>query len=114
MIFFILKENLFFYKQRFCIYFYILEIRLLDRVTFITGQRGSNLLLFNNYTFSKNNQNGKATYWNCRTRQIKKPACKARLITYPLENGHTKVVVTHPEHNHPQPWKKIQSLKKSR
>lgn len=69
-------------------------------LVFIPGQRGKNLLLYQNYTYSKNNGTGSTIYWKCRTIQNGKP-CNARITTFLRPNGLYNVCLTKPEHTHP-------------
>ena len=69
-------------------------------LVFIPGQRGKNLLLYQNYTYSKNNGTGNTTYWKCRIIKNGKP-CNARITTFLRPNGLYNVCLTKPEHIHP-------------
>uniref|UniRef100_A0A336LHZ9 CSON002388 protein n=1 Tax=Culicoides sonorensis TaxID=179676 RepID=A0A336LHZ9_CULSO len=75
----------------------VLDDQTLDVVV---GQRGKELLLFDGFTFSKNNSLGVKTYWACRTRNSVSGACKARVTTIQKANGLHYIIVTKPEHNH--------------
>ncbi|XP_037885529.1 uncharacterized protein LOC119635058 [Glossina fuscipes] len=52
-----------------------------SKCSFVPGQRGKLLLLYQNFTYSKNNENGNTTYWKCRTIHNGKP-CNARITTF--------------------------------
>lgn len=80
---------------------------------FIQGQRGKSLLLFDGFTFAKNNVVGDTVYWCCRARKIGKPACHARITTAQQPNGLYKVVVTKPSHNHVPTVRMLKKLEKS-
>lgn len=69
-------------------------------LVFIPGQRGRNLLFYQNYTYSKNNGTGNTTYWKCRIVKNGKP-CNARITTFLRPNGLYNVFLTKPEHSHP-------------
>lgn len=69
-------------------------------LVFIPGQRGKNLLFYQNYTYSKNNGTANTTYWKCRIVKNGKP-CNARITTFLRPNGLYNVFLTKPEHTHP-------------
>ncbi|KAI9584960.1 hypothetical protein GQX74_006855 [Glossina fuscipes] len=71
-----------------------------SKCSFVPGQRGKLLLLYQNFTYSKNNENGNTTYWKCRTIHNGKP-CNARITTFKRVNGLYNVFLTKAEHNHP-------------
>uniref|UniRef100_A0A1A9WMM6 FLYWCH-type domain-containing protein n=1 Tax=Glossina brevipalpis TaxID=37001 RepID=A0A1A9WMM6_9MUSC len=71
-----------------------------SKCSFVPGQRGKLLLLYQNFTYSKNNENGNTTYWKCRTIYNGKP-CNARITTFKRTNGLYNVFLTNAEHNHP-------------
>lgn len=75
----------------------------------ISGQRGKRLLLFDGFTFSKNNVVNDTIYWCCRTRVKGQPSCRARIKTTKQHNGLYEVTVTRAVHNHTQT---IRMLKK--
>lgn len=75
----------------------ILDNQLL---TFIPGQRGNALLVYNGFTFAKNLTHLDTTYWCCRSRKSGRPACRARATTIKKSNGLYKLIVTRPDHNH--------------
>ncbi|XP_023309288.1 uncharacterized protein LOC111690911 [Lucilia cuprina] len=60
-------------------------------LVFIPGQRGRNLLFYQNYTYSKNNGTGNTTYWKCRIVKNGKP-CNARITTFLRPNEATAAV----------------------
>lgn len=63
------------------------------------SQRGKHLLVFENFTFSKNNTVGDTTYWACRvvTNHVK---CKARASTTRKPNGLFRIMLGNATHNH--------------
>ena len=63
------------------------------------SQRGKHLLVFENYTFSKNNIVGDTTYWACRvvTNHV---TCKARASTTRKSNGLFRIMLGNAMHNH--------------
>lgn len=63
------------------------------------SQRGKHLLVFENFTFSKNNTVGDTTYWACRvvTNHVK---CKARASTTRKANGLFRIMLGNATHNH--------------
>lgn len=79
-------------------------------LVFIPGQRGKNLLLYQNYTYSKNNQTSNTIYWKCRIIHMGIP-CNARITTFQQENGLYNVALTKPVHNHPPSKRLINRLK---
>lgn len=68
----------------------------------ISGQRGKRLLLFDGFTFSKNNVVNDTIYWCCRTRVKGQDSCRARIKTTKQHNGLYEVTVTNGVHNHTQ------------
>lgn len=63
----------------------------------MTGFRGCRKLLVDSFSFTKNKEAGKRTYWSCaRAMQHK---CKARVMTV-WEDGQQKTFVRNNEHNH--------------
>lgn len=75
--------------------------RVLDdrNLEFVVGQRGTNLLIVDGYTFSKNNKLDRTVYWSCRYR-MNGDACRARVMTTLKENGFHRITITQPIHNH--------------
>ncbi|XP_075153211.1 uncharacterized protein LOC142226845 isoform X2 [Haematobia irritans] len=76
-----------------------------QELEFIPGQRGKNLLLYQNYTYSKNNSTGSTIYWKCRTVRDGN-ACNARVTTFLRPNGLYNICLTKPHHNH-QPTSRL-------
>lgn len=89
----------------------MLDDQVLDVVV---GQRGKELLLFDGFTFSKNNVVGVKTYWACRTRNTLTGACKARITTIQKPNGLHCILVTKPEHNHSKTKRMIMKLQRNK
>lgn len=83
-----------------------------EQLNFIRGQRGNYLLVFNGFTFAKNNVVGSTTYWCCRCRQVGKAACRARITTIQKMNGLHKIIVTKPFHNHAPSPRMLKRFKK--
>lgn len=91
------------------------EIVLDDQnLDIVQGQRGRELILFNGFTFSKNNMVGNKTYWACRTRNNATGACKARITTISKSNGLHKIVVTKSEHNHAKTTRMLMKIQRSK
>lgn len=78
---------------------------------FICGQRGKQLLLFDGFTFAKNNVVGKTTYWCCRSRRGGNP-CKARLFTVQKSQDLYQVTVKNSFHNHEPTRRMIKKLER--
>lgn len=65
----------------------------------IRSQRGSAMIIFNGYLFSKSKMIRGKTYWSCRY-QDKSGYCKARLTTSEHEHG-INIDYTNIDHTHP-------------
>ncbi|XP_065072965.1 uncharacterized protein LOC135697272, partial [Ochlerotatus camptorhynchus] len=67
-------------------------------VRYVSGFRGSRKLKVGEYSFTKNKECVNKTYWSCARAGMSK--CKARVLTYTLQNGEENLVVRYPTHNH--------------
>ncbi|XP_063705188.1 modifier of mdg4-like isoform X16 [Culicoides brevitarsis] len=85
-----------------------------QKLDIVIGQRGKELLLFDGFTFSKNNAVGTKQYWACRTRNSATGACKARITTIPKPNGLHYIVVTKVHHNHDKTRRMIKKLERNK
>lgn len=70
-----------------------------DELSYAMGQRGKKLLMIGGYTYARNNQTEKKTYWACRTR-INNQRCNARAVTALMPDGSYHVTLTNPVHSH--------------
>ncbi|XP_055704421.1 modifier of mdg4-like isoform X8 [Phlebotomus papatasi] len=80
-----------------------------QKLEFVRGQRGHQLLVFDGYCFSKNNTSLNTTYWTCRYKSLTKGYCRARLMTTQTDekNDLHRITVTKPHHNH-EPTRRMQ------
>lgn len=85
-----------------------------QKLDVVIGQRGKVLLLFDGFTFSKNNSVGVKTYWACRTRNSETGACKARITTIQKPNGLHYLLVTRHDHNHCKTKRMIMKLQRNK
>ncbi|XP_049532488.1 modifier of mdg4-like isoform X24 [Anopheles darlingi] len=76
---------------------------LCDELSYAMGQRGKKLLVIGGYTYARNNQTEKKTYWACRTR-TNNQRCNARAVTALMPDGSYHVTVTNPVHSHSQKY----------
>lgn len=70
-----------------------------DELCYTMGQRGRKLLMIGGYTYARNNQTEKKTYWACRTR-VNNQRCNARAVTALMPDGSYHVTLTNPVHSH--------------
>ncbi|XP_052567444.1 uncharacterized protein LOC128093758 [Culex pipiens pallens] len=62
-----------------------------DYVRYVSGFRGSRKLKVGQYSYTKNKECHNKTYWSCARAGVSK--CKARVLTYTIENGEENLVV---------------------
>ncbi|XP_055695326.1 modifier of mdg4-like isoform X6 [Lutzomyia longipalpis] len=69
---------------------------------YVRGQRGHKLLVFDGYTFSKNNTSLKTTYWTCRYKSATRGPCRARVMTTVTDERKDlyRITITMANHNH--------------
>lgn len=70
-----------------------------QKLDFVAGQRGTQLLRINGYCYARNNRSADTTYWVCRTRVHSRP-CNARAMTTLKSNGLYRIIITNPVHIH--------------
>lgn len=88
------------------------NIKDVENLDLVQGQRGKNLLFHEGYLYAKNNQTNEATYWCCRTK-TNGQSCRARITTSKRENGLFRINVTQPYHNHVPTSRMLKKLEKS-
>lgn len=66
-----------------------------NKLTFVSGQRGTPKLVIDGYSFVRNKCNVKHLYWRCS--KMRSTKCKAKAVTTRADQ---KLSVTQPNHNH--------------